>query len=199
MLDDLPVNIPRWITTAMRPRSVGASLEERQSSNSSCPSDNYKASTNMTFDTHCNSLPTPSSDSIANPSANSLEDCLNQCSMNPDVLCAAALYEVNSTTCYFFGNGTSFSDSHSNQNYQWGTAIDADVQPIPETCNGPSGLQSQTASNGMTFQIFCNTDNGGHDLCPDTDPSCRWHADSLEECLNHCSTNHPLCAGVARL
>lgn len=37
----------------------------------------------------------------------------------------------------------------------------------------------------------------GGDLCSDQNPGCRTHTETLVECLEFCSTSHPLCTGVS--
>jgi hypothetical protein len=54
------------------------------------------------------------------------------------------------------------------------------------------------ATNGMGFDIHCGENIQGGDFCPaGTNATCPWHATSLSDCMNKCSTSHPLCSAVA--
>ncbi|KAF2096900.1 hypothetical protein NA57DRAFT_78490 [Rhizodiscina lignyota] len=103
------------------------------------------------------------------------------------------MYQVSNSTCFQLDNNTIIEGSSSDSDYHFGSASAAELQEFPSNCTKG---ELRRANNGLSFQVNCNTDNPGFDLCPNTDPVCRWHAETLDECLNHCSANHPLCAGV---
>ena len=63
-----------------------------------------------------------------------------------------------------------------------------------------------TTPNGLEFEVVCASDMTFDDYCPSNGPTslpartdgvCPYHADSLEECMELCSTAQPLCQSVA--
>src|SRR6187402_1307105 len=159
-----------------------------------CGETSYITPKGLGFSLHCNSDQTDIGD-INNAGADNVEDCMNQCSTHPFQLCGAAAFDSTTFKC-FFKNASVTSDGAVTRNgWLLGIANETQLQPLSETCSN-SG-QTQTAQNGLGFTVYCNQTVGGYDICPDSAPDCRAHTNSFDECLEFCSTMHPLCTGVA--
>ena len=55
----------------------------------------------------------------------------------------------------------------------------------------------QYTTDGMRFEILCNLDLAYGDYRPSNVNYWPYHADSLQECMDLCSTSRPLCVGVS--
>lgn len=78
---------------------------------------------------------------------------------------------------------------------QIGIANTVQLDPITSACIS-NGQNVTTTDNGLQFLVNCDTNIINLDVCDNSAPFCRSHAASLDECIEYCSTFHPLCTAV---
>jgi len=159
----------------------------------SCAETSYTSVEGLEFTLYCKQDATGLGD-INNTGADSPEKCMDLCSQHPLSLCGAAAFDSNESRCYFKNTNITARSSNDRDNFVLGVAKAAQLAPYESKCDN---VQNQTAKNGLDFMVYCNQIVVGYDSCTDEAPGCRTHTSSVEECLDYCSTMHPLCTGVA--
>jgi hypothetical protein len=160
----------------------------------SCNETSYTTPKGLGFSLYCNSDQTNIGD-IDGAGADNVEDCLNQCSTHPNHLCGAAAFDTTTLQCFFKNSSVTSDGAVTRNGWLLGIANETQLQPIAGTCSNDG--QTQKTQNRLAFSISCDQTVGGYDLCPDSAPDCRIHTNNFEDCLEYCSTTHPLCTGVA--
>ena len=162
---------------------------------STCPAGNYTAPDGLEFETYCG-YDVPNGDlSTSGTQATDVIDCMNSCSTHRP-LCYAVAFDISTGTCYQKNNTVTKANLTQAANLNSAIAQASQFSPLSTSC--PYANNSiQTSADGAQYQIVCGLDLNGDDYCPQGAPSCPFHADSLEDCMNWCSSSHPLCAGVA--
>ncbi|PVH68865.1 hypothetical protein DL98DRAFT_522493 [Cadophora sp. DSE1049] len=159
-----------------------------------CAETSYTSPKGLQFSLYCDQDRTSVGD-IDNAGADNVEDCLNQCSMHPGKACGAAAFDSTARKCFFKNSTITEVGAVTREGWTLGVANRTQYQPLPTECsNNGANQQSQ---NGLNFTVYCDQTVNGFDVCPDDSPECRAHTESLDECLEVCSTLHPLCTGVA--
>ncbi|KAH8594156.1 hypothetical protein B0O99DRAFT_712999 [Bisporella sp. PMI_857] len=160
----------------------------------SCAEASYTTLKGLQFSLYCNQDQTDIGD-IDHAGADTVEDCLNLCSVHAGTACGAVGFDSINLQCYFKTINVTAAGAVSRDGWILGIANSTQYQPLPFDCMN-SG-QNQTAQNGLAFTVYCNQNAANLDYCVNEAPDCRVHTSSLEQCLNFCSTMHPLCTGVA--
>ncbi|KAH9206947.1 hypothetical protein DL95DRAFT_484425 [Leptodontidium sp. 2 PMI_412] len=161
---------------------------------SGCAETSYTTPKGLQFSLFCDQDRTNVGD-IDNAGADNVEDCLNQCSMHPGKACGTAAFDSTAQKCYFKNTTVTEVGAVVREGWTLGVANRTQYQPLPTECSNNGA--NQKAQNGLNFTVYCNQTVNGFDACPDDAPECRAHADTLDECLDICSTLHPICTGVA--
>lgn len=166
----------------------------RRSASSDCSNSSYTTPEGLQFSVYCGKDQTGIGD-VNNAGADTVEDCLNQCSTHAGSACGAAAFDSNLRKCYFKSANITANGAVDRAGFTLGVANRTQYQPITASCDNNG--QTQKADNGLGFTVYCDQTVAGSDVCPDSAPDCRSHADSLQECLDSCATMHPLCTGIA--
>ena len=163
-------------------------------SSGDCPGTTLHTAAGLNFTVYCGLDATNIGD-ISNTGVDSLDDCLDRCARHVGTPCGAAAFDGNTQRCFFKNATVTASDASARDGWTLGIADPAQLQPLSTGCGGAGGRQ-EMAENGLNFTVYCYQDVPNLDLCGDGEP-CRSHADSLGECMEHCSTLRPLCNGVS--
>lgn len=161
---------------------------------STCAEPIYTSPKGIQFSLYCDSDRTSAGD-IDNAGADNVEDCMNQCSMHPGKACGAAAFDSGARKCFFKNITITEVGAVAREGWILGIANRTQYENLPTECSNNGG--KQTTKNGLDFTVYCDQIVNGFDTCPDDSPDCRAHAESLDECVEVCSTLHPLCTGVA--
>ncbi|KAK0124611.1 hypothetical protein ONS95_009560 [Cadophora gregata] len=161
---------------------------------STCVETSYSSPKGLQFSLYCDQDRTSVGD-IDNAGADNVEDCLNQCSMHSGKACGAAAFDSTARKCYFKNSTITEVGAVRREGWTLGIANRTLYQPLSMECTNNGA--NQKVQNGLNFTVYCDQTVVGFDTCPDNSPDCRAHTESLDECLEICSTLHPLCTGVA--
>ena len=174
------------------------SVQERHiNPSNTCPNTTSNVFTTLdglSFDLHCGQNIV--SDSLGSANHSNINACMEHCSTYRP-LCYGVSYATDTGDCEFkdkpevsLNNLT--SDSNANSAIAHAAQL---ASPRNLSCPfSPNSYQYTTA--GQQFEILCNLDMPYGDYLTTNAPY-RHHADSLQECMEFCSTSHPLCVGVA--
>ncbi|CAG8951074.1 hypothetical protein HYFRA_00006472 [Hymenoscyphus fraxineus] len=132
---------------------------------------------------------------IGNDGADSIQECLDKCSMFSIDTCGAAILDTMTRKCFYKNSNVTGLGAVFREGYIMGIANRSQIQQLPSICNNNG--QTQITQNGLKLSVYCDQNSSGGDLCSNEAPECRAHTNSLEECLEFCSTRHPLCTGVS--
>lgn len=123
-----------------------------------------------------------------------IQQCLDQCAMLSGQLCGAAAFDSTTNQCFYKNSNVTENGAVSRTGWTLAIANRIQIQQLPLTCTNNG--QTEATQNGLNFTVYCNQDFSGSDLCSDDNPGCRAHTSTLGDCLNLCSTMHPLCTTV---
>jgi hypothetical protein len=118
-----------------------------------CAETSYTTPKGLEFSLYCNQDQTDVGD-IDNAGADTVEDCLNQCSMHPLVPCGAAAFDSTAFKCYFKTTNVRAAGAVARDGWTLGVANKAQYQPLPSECTNNG--ENQTAQNGLAFIVYCN-------------------------------------------
>lgn len=128
---------------------------------------------------------------------NDVKACMNTCSTIRD-LCYGVSFNIPKGECYLKGKNITSSRPYTDKDTLSALARASQLRPLDNTCPYPNSTVHTTRSR-MDFEIKCEVGMPAYgDYCPDNANSdtCNYHADSLDECMELCSTSHPLCVAV---
>lgn len=167
-----------------------------------CDKTNYTSTQGLEFSLSCNQDQTNIGDFL-NMGAQTMEECMELCAQTPGQTCAGAAFDSTQLQCFIKNSKIDEHTPVTRNGWVLGVANAAQIQSLTSSssakCTSSVAGKNQTTKNGLGFQVLCEQDVGKWDLCglSATTASCRKHTDSLEDCLEHCSTLHPLCTGVS--
>ncbi|CAG8981257.1 hypothetical protein HYALB_00003855 [Hymenoscyphus albidus] len=126
---------------------------------------------------------------IGNGGADSIEECLEKCSLLYLNTCGAAAFDASAKKCFYKDTNVTVAGAISHGSWTLGVANRTQLQQLPPTCNN-SG-KTQTTRNGLNFSVYCYQDMAGFDLCPDDAPQCRAQSRGMPRVLlNEASALH---------
>ncbi|KAF1990060.1 hypothetical protein K402DRAFT_247218 [Aulographum hederae CBS 113979] len=173
------------------------SLQER--ADPSCTGGDYISKDGLHFDIKCDAN-YAGDDLLSDPdhtSASDLEDCMEQCAVINGAICYGVAFRYGDGACFMKGDNITISDSRDSPDSHIGVARTSQFQGPDPSCPYRTG-STHNSTNGEPFEIQCNTDMPGSDLAPFNFPTWPIHADSLDECMDVCSTAlGQFCAAVA--
>lgn len=115
-------------------------------------------------------------------------------------LCFGTVFVLDTATCWFKNDTFIFQQSAVQQTTNSHLAIPqkSEPQPLDTDCPFRNG-STETSSKNENFTIHCNQDILGADYNPRNAPiaGAPFHATSLSDCMNQCSTAETLCTAVA--
>lgn len=127
----------------------------------------------------------------------SIEDCMDECSMAYGGICGAASYNLVKKECSLKKAGKESRDingTFEDRDVIIAFTNKAQVQPLNMDCPG-NGTEMYT-KNGMPYTVLCETSYNQDDVDFTNKVARRIHTSTLEECMEECSTGQPLCLGV---
>ena len=154
------------------------------SSAKSC--ETYSSSEGLNFTLYCDQDAKGAGD-IGSVGAKSVEECMDLCAAKVPGFCAAASFDSKKEICFFKSRNITAEDAKPGDGITLGVAFAKQLEPIPLSCTA-----NQTSENGLDFSVYCDQDLKGSDMPKEN----RTHAETFGDCLDHCSTLHPLCTGV---
>ncbi|KAF2097749.1 hypothetical protein NA57DRAFT_76558 [Rhizodiscina lignyota] len=171
---------------------------------SDCNPNVFTSPVGLDFDMHCgeNQIGWDLHPVGANPggtlSGNSITDCMNDCA-TIEPLCYGTVFDVTTGTCWFKNSTFSYQPNIVVQDKNSHLAVprSSEIEPLDTDCPYKNG--SVQSSNDENFTVHCSQDILGADYSPSNAPIIGkpYHATSLSDCMNKCSTSEPLCEGVA--
>jgi hypothetical protein len=126
-----------------------------------------------------------------------LYDCIRHCSLHSP-LCYGVSYNFNDSHCYLKNSSVVGATIKGDDTVTHSALVSPTSQfnALDSTCPFTDS-STQKTNDGMSFKISCGKDINGGDYCPpSTNSSCPVHASSLSDCMNQCSSSHPLCTAV---
>ncbi|KAF2736007.1 hypothetical protein EJ04DRAFT_511298 [Polyplosphaeria fusca] len=130
----------------------------------------------------------------ATTGADNISQCLERCSEHPTELCGAVAFDHQGLKCYLMNSTVTTDLGRPLANWTLGIANRTQLAPLSRDCT--NNAANQTSQNGLPFTIACGQAVQGLDVCGTDSFDCRKHTATLADCLDHCSTLHPLCTGV---
>lgn len=109
------------------------------------------------------------------------------------------VYSLSGNHCYLVNSSLNSADVlvYNEDVY---TALVTDLSPFQklDTACPYTNTSTQTTPNGLEFEVFCDRDASGNDITPwvAVNGSYDHHSDSLDDCMQYCSTMSPKCYGV---
>lgn len=111
--------------------------------------------------------------------------------------CRGVVFESAISTCWWKNGNATFESLTSGATKDTAIAHADQFANLDTACPFEDG-SSHTTANGLGYKIYCGLDFAGSDIDLGIyDLYSPWHADSLEECMELCSTGRPLCRGVS--
>lgn len=125
-----------------------------------------------------------------------MENCMDRCASERP-LCYGAAFNYQTGICWFKGESFVYNSSVATKANDTNLAVAArqELKPFDTDCQYHNGTIQQ--QNGLNFTIHCNQDILGADYCAQYSLDCKFHADSLQECMNICTQALSQCSGVA--
>ncbi|KAF2469668.1 uncharacterized protein BDR25DRAFT_46991 [Lindgomyces ingoldianus] len=169
---------------------------------SKCP-DKYTTRNGMNFTTYCEQN-NPFNDALDPFQVGSMEECMERCSR----------YWGNGEGCFgivwredqycWIRNSTVSTAGITNETGIHSALVEAkDMKPLNQDCPFDD-LSTHDLNNGIGYTVHCGKVIGNNDACFQGYPSCLpspfigyYHATSLQDCLNICVEQHPLCRAVS--
>lgn len=159
-----------------------------------CESGTYTTPNGLEFDVTCEK--DVGSADIRHFTASSLSDCINECSTTTGDLCHGVVYRVTDGLCFIKNADIRTDDEEDKGDVHLAIANSDQLKALPVAC--PFGDESlQRAKNGLEFKVSCDMDYTGDDYNFSNKNGSRIHTETMQECIEVCSTGRPLCLGVA--
>ena len=124
---------------------------------------------------------------IGSTGAKSVEECMDLCAKKSKGACGSAVFDRAKEICYYKSRNVTLEDVKPRNGATIGFPFAEQMKPLPVSCTA-----NQTSENGLNFSVYCDQNLDGSDMAVGN----RSHAATFSDCLNHCSTLHPLCTGV---
>ncbi|KAL6708052.1 hypothetical protein ACN47E_003486 [Coniothyrium glycines] len=179
--------------------SHDVSLHRRQST-SRCPAD-YTSKNGLGFATYCNSN-NPFADAYGPFKSPNMESCMDSCSRfwGDNEGCFGVVWREDGN-CWLRNSTTAHTMTVS-EGVHVAFANSTQMTALDVTCPS-TDLSKHVLGNGITYEVHCGKTINGSDTCWSGYSSCEespfvgfYHATSLEDCLQKCVKEHPLCRAV---
>lgn len=124
-----------------------------------------------------------------------MEACMDRCStIRP--LCYGIAFNHDDGTCWFKNKTFTYQSAAATESTDTHLAVArrSDLQGYATDCPYNNGTVHEI--NGANFTVHCNQDILGADYCPMEALNCLYHTDSLDDCMNLCTTSITQCSGV---
>jgi hypothetical protein len=157
-----------------------------------CSEATYTTPEGLQFALYCNEDQTGLGD-LSNVGTDTVDECMEQCAQRAGGGCGAAAFDTSEHRCFLKNNTITHEGATDRDGWILGVANSTQLEPLPSGCSNNGG--NETTQNGLPFTIYCDQDLVGSDVS--TGSSYRKNSETLEDCMDHCSTMHPLCTGVA--
>ncbi|CRG85544.1 hypothetical protein PISL3812_02595 [Talaromyces islandicus] len=164
---------------------------------SDCPSNTYTTQNGYQFTTYCG-IDLLAAE-VGSEVETSMTDCMEHCSWFQPACYGITYYTQNRTCSYKAAgvNSTMLSTSKDdNTNVNSAIANLTQMVSLDITCPYQNNSIIDT-SDGMPFQILCDTDMTGYGDYFPWGFSYTPHTDTMIECMELCSHAHPLCLGIS--
>ncbi|KAF2019291.1 hypothetical protein BU24DRAFT_418879 [Aaosphaeria arxii CBS 175.79] len=181
-----------------------SSVEIRQEK-SICP-DSYTSPNGLRFATHCNKRITLDADATSIVMDNVVH-CMNHCSRywGDGEGCYGLSWREADHKCYLQTSailGITADNMTSDEGFHSAVVNPEDMKPLPSECPGEN-MSTHDFGNGLTYTLHCDKKIDGYDTCWEGYSDCKGkpyigyhHTTSLQECLELCIKERPLCRAV---
>lgn len=155
---------------------------------------NYTAPDGLNFTTYCGQdVVSSSTYSSFVPTEKNFTECMDDCS-TADWRCWGVMWQESNSSCWELSNPTSLSATNLTASDTRDIALGNTKQLAIANVSCPyTDGTSLTTPENMEFQVSCNMEIEGNDLCPWFSDFCPTYAETLEECMEACVHAHPLC------
>ncbi|KAJ4362970.1 hypothetical protein N0V83_010087 [Neocucurbitaria cava] len=170
-----------------------------------CP-DSYTSKNGLNFTTYCDQN-NPFNDAQDPFNSPSMQDCMEHCSRywGNGEGCFGVVWVGDTGDCWLRNSSTSTANLKSETGNYAALIQNGDMNPFDESCpNSDLSVNSLPGVEGIQYTTHCGKVIGGYDACFSGYPSCWdspyvgfYHTESLEECLEICIDQHPLCRAVS--
>lgn len=134
-----------------------------------------------------------------------MEDCMERCSRywGEGEGCYGVVWRESDNMCWMRNSTTGTANMVDDTGIHAALTKSSDMTPLDSDCPA-ADLSTHTVGN-FGYTVHCGkVISGQYDTCWQGYPVCNqspfigfYHATSLEECLNRCIEEHPLCRGVS--
>ncbi|PSN68907.1 hypothetical protein BS50DRAFT_327832 [Corynespora cassiicola Philippines] len=193
------------LATPLMAERMSSDLEARQSSNGKCPA-SYTTRNGMSLTTYCNTN-NPFNDALDPFSVNSMQECMERCSRywGDGEGCFGVVWRESDGNCWMRNSTTGTANMVSNDGIHAALVNQGEMSELDTDCP-ETDLSTHTlnGTDGIGYTVHCGKVIGQFDTCWEGYPSCLqspfigyYHATSLEQCLQFCVDEHPLCRAVS--
>lgn len=124
-------------------------------------------------------------------------ECMRFCSVKSPG-CYGISYNFNDKHCYLKNSSVVGKTVNGGNSVTHSALVSPTSQFTAQDATCPyTDSSTQKTNNGMPYQVSCGKDITDGDYCPPSNGSCPVHASSLSDCMEQCSSSHPLCTGVS--
>ncbi|KAL4806314.1 hypothetical protein BDV18DRAFT_139208 [Aspergillus unguis] len=162
----------------------------------------YTSPNGLNFTSYCDQDITSTAYGTGNPTRGTFTNCMNDCSVaNPP--CYGIAFSGSNSSCALLTNATATNEDNLIDDVNTDIALVAPASQLegydascPYTNNSV-----RTTEAGLDFSVQCTTDLYPQThYCPwslFTSPWCKWHTETLDECMEACATARPLCVAIS--
>ncbi|KAF2748341.1 hypothetical protein M011DRAFT_400416, partial [Sporormia fimetaria CBS 119925] len=188
-------------------------LSPRQATPPPCPSEGYTSKNGLQFETYCNEgFGLWYSELLGNRAPDAevkdVEECMELCSRFGDEQGREACFGLVLSEgkngwwdCYLKNSNTSLADRRPGFQYQVAFVVREDMAPVDSDCPAPDSSTQQIGD--LSYTVHCGKTIPAEDVCWKGYASCGappyagfYHAETLEECVQFCADEIPLCKAV---
>lgn len=191
-----------WTTAALATSLVPGPISRRTAGK--CPS-KYTSQNGLNFTTYCDQN-NPFNDAMDPFTSDSMEDCMEHCSRYWDdgEGCFGIVWREDNQ-CWIRNSSVSIQGLTNETNTHSALVDRLQLKGYDTDCPAPDlSVQTHPDVSGLGYTVHCNKNLPGYDTCWRGYPSCNnrpfqafYHATSLEDCLQKCVDEHPLCRAAA--
>ncbi|KAF2791035.1 hypothetical protein K505DRAFT_351576 [Melanomma pulvis-pyrius CBS 109.77] len=168
-----------------------------------CPP-TYTTKNGLNFTSYCEKN-NPGNDALPPFLVSSMQECMEHCSRywGDGEGCFGVVWREDQN-CWLRTSNTTSSNMIDDKGIHAALVVEGEMDPLDTKCPETDlSIHTLDGSPGIGYTVHCGKVVTGFDTCWSGYPSCLdapyigfYHATSLEDCLQNCVKEHPLCRGV---
>ncbi|KAF1998799.1 hypothetical protein P154DRAFT_536109 [Amniculicola lignicola CBS 123094] len=201
-----------WASAALATPLIATPLDSRADL-TACPNGitekgNYTSNNGMSFTTYCGQN-NPFNDAHDPFLVPTMQECMERCSRfwGDGEGCFGIVWREDQNCWLRNSNVTLATLEEPEGGIHFAMVDKTDMVALDTDCPA-TDLSTHTLDNGIGYTVHCDKMINGYDACFQGYPECFaensddssfrgfYHATSLDDCLNYCVQEHPLCRGV---